>query len=133
MSEPETFYHMPSAIIVLRPFDTRKYTIKLSLTKTVFSFANSVDASQNTCIVSKQEVPNEYDRKPDSATFGILLYFCNLSQCYGLDINTRDRHILAKKAKKCNEKSHTETFYIYFDNAFINTASLNSSEIIRFF
>ena len=123
MSDPETFYHIPSIIIVLRSFDTQKIYYKISLTKTVFSFANSVYASQNTCIVSKQEVPNEYDRKPDSATLGILLYFCNLSQRYGLDINTKDRHILAKKCKKCNEKSHTETSYIYFDNAFISTAN----------
>ena len=71
MSEPETFYHMPSVIIVLRSFDTQKHTIKNSLTKKVFSFANSVDASQSTCIVS-------------------------------LDINTMDRHILAKKMQKKN-------------------------------
>ena len=84
----------------------KKYTINISITKTVFSFANSVDASQNTCIVSKKEVPNEYDRKPDSATLGILLYFCNLSQRYGLDIYTRDRHILAKMQKNVMKK-HT--------------------------
>ena len=29
---------------MLRSFDTKKYTIKISLTKTVFSFASSVDA-----------------------------------------------------------------------------------------
>ena len=36
----------------------KKYTIKISLTKTVFSFASSVDALQNTCILSKQKVSN---------------------------------------------------------------------------
>ena len=70
--------------------------MKISLIKTVFSFANSADASQNTYIVSKQEVPNEYDRKADSATLGILLDFHNLSQRYCLDINTRDRHFWPK-------------------------------------
>ena len=38
-----------------------------------------------------------------------------------------------KKGQKCNEKSHTETSYIYFNNAFINTDSRNSSEINSFF
>ena len=35
-----------------------KYTIKISLTKTLFSFASSVDALQNRCILSKQKVSN---------------------------------------------------------------------------
>ena len=68
MSEQESFYHMPSVVIVLRSFDTQKIYNKISLIKTAFPFANSVDASQNTCFVSKQEVLNEYDRKADSAT-----------------------------------------------------------------
>ena len=49
--------------------------------------------------------------------------FLQFIKCYGLDINAWDRGFLAKKCKKCNEKSHIETSYIYFDNAFINTAS----------
>ena len=81
MLKPEFFYQIPLSIFVLQSFDThtKKNTIKISLTKTVFSFANSVDALQNTCVLSKQKVSNEDDRKPDSATLGILLYFCNLS------------------------------------------------------
>ena len=51
----------------------------MSLTKTVLSFASSVDALQNTCILSKQIVSNKYERKPDSAPLGIPYYFCNLS------------------------------------------------------
>ena len=78
MLKPEFFYQIPLSIFVLQSFDT-KNTIKISLTKTVFSFASSVDALQNTCVLSKQKVSNEYDRKPDSAPLGILLYFCNLS------------------------------------------------------
>ena len=101
----------------------KKNTIKNSHTKTVFSFASSVDALQNTCVLSKQKVSNEYDRKPDSAPLGILLYFLQFITYYGFDINAWDRGILAKKCKKSNEKSHTETSCIYFDNAFINTAS----------
>ena len=53
MLKPEIFYQIPLSIFVLRSFDTKKYTIKISLTKTVFSFASSVDALQNTCILSK--------------------------------------------------------------------------------
>ena len=52
--------------------------------------------------------------------------FLQFIKFYGLDINAWDRGFLAKKSKKkkkCNEKSHIETSYIYFDNAFINTAS----------
>ena len=58
MLKPEICYQNPLSIFVLRSFDTKKYTIKNSLTKTVFSFASSVDALQNTCILSKQEVSN---------------------------------------------------------------------------
>ena len=59
MLKPEIFYQIPLSIFVLRSFDTKKkYTIKISLTKTVFSFASSVDALQNTCILSKQKVSN---------------------------------------------------------------------------
>ena len=74
---------------------------------------------------SKQKVSNEYDRKPDSAVSTIRdpVVFLQFINCYGLDINAWGRGILAKKCKKSNEKSHTETSYIYFDNAFINTAS----------
>ena len=79
MLKPEFFYPIPLSIFVLRSFDTKKYTIKISLTKIVFSFASSVDALKNTCVLSKQKVSNEYDRKPDSAPLGILYYFCNLS------------------------------------------------------
>ena len=79
MSKPEFFYQIPLSIFVLQSFDNKKYTIKISLTKTVFSFASSVDALQNTCVLSKQKVSYEYDRKPDSASLEILLYFCNLS------------------------------------------------------
>ena len=79
MLKPEIFYQIPLSIFVLQSFDTQKYTIQISLTKTVFTFASSVDALQNTCVLSKQKVSNEYDRKPDSAPLGILLYFCNLS------------------------------------------------------
>ena len=57
----------------------KKIYYKISLTKTVFSFASSVDALQNTCFLSKQKVSNKYDRKPDSAPLGIQYYFCNLS------------------------------------------------------
>ena len=47
MLKPEFFYQIPLSIFVLRSFDTKKkYTIKISLTKTVFSFASSVDALQ---------------------------------------------------------------------------------------
>ena len=49
--------------------------------------------------------------------------FLQFIKCYGIDINAWDRGFLAKKCKKRNEKSHIETSYIYFDNAFINTAS----------
>ena len=49
--------------------------------------------------------------------------FLQFIKCYGLDINALDRGFLAKKSKKFNEKSHIETSYIYFDYAFINTAS----------
>ena len=62
MLKPEIFYQIPLSIFVLRSFDTKKYTIKISLTKTVFSFALSVDALQNTCILRKQKVSNKYDR-----------------------------------------------------------------------
>ena len=58
MLKPEFFYQIPLSIFVLQSFDTKKYTIKISLTKTVFSFASSVDALQNTCILSKQKVSN---------------------------------------------------------------------------
>ena len=54
--------------------------------------------------------------------------FLQFIKCYGIDINAWDRGFLAKKCKKRNEKSHIETSYIYFDNAFINTASKNSWE-----
>ena len=79
MLKPEFFYQITLSIFVLQSFDTKKNTIKISLTKTVFSFASYVDALQNTCVLSKQKVSNVYDRKPDSAPLGILLYFCNLS------------------------------------------------------
>ena len=109
---------------MLQSFYTKKYTIKISLTKTVFSFASSVDALQNTCVLSKQKVSNEYDRKNRFSTIRDPVVFLQVIKCYGLDINVWDRGILAKKnAKKSNEKSHTETSYIYFDNTFINTAS----------
>ena len=49
--------------------------------------------------------------------------FLQFIKRYGFDINPGDRCILAKKGQKCNEKSHTETSYIYFDNAIINTDS----------
>ena len=55
MLKPEMFYQIPLSIFVLRSFDTKKYTIKISLTNTVFSFAHSVDVLQNTCIFSKQK------------------------------------------------------------------------------
>ena len=84
MLKPEIFNQIPLSIFVLQSFDTQKNTIKISLTKTVFSFASSVDALQNTCVLSKQKVSNEYDRKPDSAPLGILLYFCNLSSVTAL-------------------------------------------------
>ena len=58
MLKPEIFYQIPLSIFVLQSFDKKKYTIKISLTKTVFSFASSVDALQNTCILSKQKVSN---------------------------------------------------------------------------
>ena len=83
MSDSETFYHIPSAIIVLRSFDT-KNTVQSLLTKTVFSSAISVAATQNTRFVGKQEVPSDHGRKPDSAPLGILMYFCNLSRVTGL-------------------------------------------------
>ena len=80
MLKPDFFHQIPLSIFVLQSFDTqKKNTIKISLTKTVFSFASSVDALQNTCVLSKQKVSNECDRNPDSAPLGILLYFCNLS------------------------------------------------------
>ena len=58
MLKSEIFYQIPLSIFVLRSFDTKKYTIKIPLTKTAFSFASSVDALQNTCILSKQKVSN---------------------------------------------------------------------------
>ena len=58
MLKPEICYQIPLSIFVLRSFDTKKYTITISFTETVFSFASSVDALQNTCILSKQEVSN---------------------------------------------------------------------------
>ena len=58
MLKPEFFDQIPLSIFVFRSFDTKKYTIKNSLTKTVFSFASSVDALQNTGILSKQKVSN---------------------------------------------------------------------------
>ena len=60
MLKPEIVYQIPLSIFVLRSFDTKKkYTIKISLTKTVFSFASSVDALQNTCNQwYKQKVSN---------------------------------------------------------------------------
>ena len=58
MLKPEICYQIPLSIFVLRSFDTKKNTITISLTETVFSFASSVDALQNTCILSKQEVSN---------------------------------------------------------------------------
>ena len=118
MSESETFYHIPSAIIVLRS--------KLTPQNSFFSSAISVAATQNTCFVGKQEVPSDHGRKPDSAPIGILMYvFLQFITPYGFDINPGDRctSILAKKGQKCNEKSHTETSYIYCDNAFIKTDS----------
>ena len=84
MSEPETFYHIPSAIIVLRSFDTKKlYCTKLT-PQNGFSSAIYVAATRNTCFASKQEVPSDHGRKPDSALLGILMYFGNLSRVMGL-------------------------------------------------
>ena len=57
----------------------KKYTTKKFTHQDGIFFASSVDALQNTRVVSKQKVSNEYDRKPDSAPLGILLYFWNLS------------------------------------------------------
>ena len=51
------------------------------------------------------------------------LLFLQFIKCYGLDINAWDRGLLAKNAKIVMKKSHIETSYIYFDNAFINAAS----------
>ena len=78
----------------------KKYTIKISLTKTVFSFASSVDALQNTCALSKQKVSNEYDRKPDTAPLGILYYFCNLSSVTVLTLTLGTEVFWQKNAKK---------------------------------
>ena len=89
----------------------------------VFSLANSVLVKTNTCVFGQQEVSSEHDRKPGSALLGILHYFGNLSHRYGIDINAWDRHIMAKKCNKYNEKVDIETSSSYFDNAFINTAS----------
>ena len=110
---------------MLQSFDTKKNTIKISLTnfQAVFSCASSVDALQNKCVLSKQKVSNEYDRKPDSAPLGILLYFFNLSSVTVLTKTLGTEVFEQKNAKKSNKKSHIETSYIYFDNAFINTAS----------
>ena len=123
MLKPKIFYIIHCPFLCYSHLTQKKYTIKNSLTETVFSFASSVDALQNTCVLSKQKVSNEYDRKPDSAPFRDPVVFLQFIKCYGFDINAWDRGILAKKCKKSNEKSHTETSYIYFDNAFINTAS----------
>ena len=95
MLKPDFFFIKSIVHFCVTVIDTKKYTIKISLTKTIFSFASSVDALQNTCVLSKQKVSNEYDRKPDSAPLGILFI-----KCYGLDINAWDRGILAKNAKK---------------------------------
>ena len=51
---------------------------------------------------------------------GVFLQFITR---YGFDISPWDRCILTKKGIKCNVKSQTDTSYIYFDNAFINTGS----------
>ena len=59
MLKPEFFFikfHCP--FLCFGHLTQKKYTIKISLTKTVFSFARSVDALQNTCILSKQKVSN---------------------------------------------------------------------------
>ena len=63
------------------------------------------------------------------------MYFCKLIMryMYGFDINSGDRCNLAKKGQKCNEKSHTETAYIYFDNAFINNRQLKFLRNKQFF
>ena len=81
--ESETFYHIPSAIIVLRSFDTKYILYKVDSPKH-FSSAISVAATHNTCFVSKQEVPSDHGRKPDSAPLRILMYLCNLSHVTGL-------------------------------------------------
>ena len=71
----------------------KKYTIKISLTKTVFSFARSVDALQNTCILSKQK-----------KTLGTEVFW-------------------QKNAKKVMKNHILKPPTFYFDNALINTAS----------
>ena len=58
MLKPEFFLSNSIVHLMLRSFDTKKYTLKISLTKTVFSFASSVDVLQNTCILSDQKVSN---------------------------------------------------------------------------
>ena len=83
MSESETFYHIPSVIIMLRSFDTKNILYKVDSPKQFFS-AISVAATKKTRFVSKQEVPSDHGRKPDSAPLGILMYFCNLSCVTGL-------------------------------------------------
>ena len=79
MLKPEFFLSNSIVHFCVSHLTHKKNTIKISLTKTVFLFASSVDALQNTCVLSKQKVSNESDRKPDSVPLGILLYFCNLS------------------------------------------------------
>ena len=59
MLKPEFFfYQIPLSILCYGHLTQKKYTLKISLTKTVFSFASSVDVLQNTCILSKQKVSN---------------------------------------------------------------------------
>ena len=90
----------------------KKNTIKISLTKTVFSLASSVDALQNTCVLSKQKVSNVYDRKPDSAPLGILYYFCYLSSVTVLTYTLGTEVFWQKNAKKVmkNHKLKPPTF-----------------------
>ena len=87
---------------MLQSFDIKKYTIKISLTKTVFSFANSVDALQNTCVLvnRKCQMSMTENQIQQSAPLGILLYFCNLSIVTVLTLTLGAEVFWPKNAKK---------------------------------
>ena len=53
MLKPEIFYQIPLSIFVLRSFDTKKIYYKNFTHQNSIFFSSSVDALQNTCILSK--------------------------------------------------------------------------------
>ena len=98
MSESYFFNTFHLSLLCYGHLTHKKILYKVDSPKQFFSSAISVAATRNTCFVSKQEVPSDHGRTPDSAPLGILMYFCNSSCVTGLT-NPGNKSILAKEAK----------------------------------